>query len=107
MLLWRKIQVRSTSQPEYLSQETQYSLSVVSTTIINTPPRLVNPENVTMEEDSVSTTIINTPPRLVSPENVTMEEDSVSTTIINTPPRLVNPENVTMVEDSGKIYVTA
>ncbi|VDI54125.1 Hypothetical predicted protein [Mytilus galloprovincialis] len=43
---------RSTSQPEYLSQETQFSLSVVSTTIINTPPRLVSPENVTMEEDS-------------------------------------------------------
>ncbi|CAC5409205.1 unnamed protein product [Mytilus coruscus] len=43
---------RSTSQLEYLSQETQFSLSVVSTTIINTPPRLVSPENVTMEEDS-------------------------------------------------------
>lgn len=43
---------RSTSQPMYLSEETQFSLSIVSTTIYNTPPRLVSPEIVTMEEDS-------------------------------------------------------
>lgn len=36
----------------YLSEETQFSLSIVSTTIYNTPPRLVSLEIVTMEEDS-------------------------------------------------------
>jgi len=42
---------RSTTDPNYLTTETQFSLSSVSTVVYNTPPRLVSPTSITMEED--------------------------------------------------------
>ena len=42
---------RSTTDPNYLTTETQFSLSVVSTEVYNTPPRLISPTSITMEED--------------------------------------------------------
>ena len=42
---------RSTTDPNYLTTETQFSLSSVSTVVYNKPPRLVSPTSLTMEED--------------------------------------------------------
>ncbi|VDI27589.1 Hypothetical predicted protein, partial [Mytilus galloprovincialis] len=42
---------RSTTDPNYLSSESQFSMSVVTTSVYNTPPRLVSPDTVTMAED--------------------------------------------------------
>ena len=42
---------RSTIQPDYYTEETQFSLSWVSTSIYNTAPRLTGPVTVTMTED--------------------------------------------------------
>jgi len=41
----------STTDPNYLTTETQFSLSSVSTVVYNAPPRLVSPTSITMEED--------------------------------------------------------
>ena len=43
---------RSTDLPNvYLSSETQFIMVSLSKGIYNSPPRLVSPDNVTMEED--------------------------------------------------------
>ncbi|VDI50948.1 Hypothetical predicted protein, partial [Mytilus galloprovincialis] len=43
---------RSIEETEFFTQETQFSLSIVSTSIYNTPPELISPDAIMMEEDS-------------------------------------------------------
>jgi hypothetical protein len=50
---------RSTDLPNvYLSTETQFIMVSLSKKIYNSPPRLVSPDNITMEEDEGMITVV-------------------------------------------------